>query len=565
MSVVQMGDNQQSGSPAGSSQASGSTRPVQDSAVGKISLCLSGGGFRAVGFHLGAVEYLDHVGLLGNVNRISTVSGGTFVGATWIVSLLEDKRFDDYFREYFTFNETADLMSLAFANLRAGRPGTPSGRNSLIVSMAEVHANTIMRSPEGGSYRFETILDADLPLDEIVFNTTELRNGLAFAFRKSTDPDAIIGNPELRISREDAADARMADIVTASSCFPGGFESLAFPDDFVWRDKEPPTELRHQFSSDGKPHPVGFVDGCVYDNQGIETLLIDGAMHGEDTDMAIISDTDQRFNEIYPIPAATEYHNQLRLGQVLRIMQFVAVLVVLGTAAIGTHLYLAYTNHTLRISDAVLYAIPLIFGGVISFGLLWGYFTVRRVASASIPAVGRSIWKGLKGARMYDLLEMVGLRMTLLMAINEKFNPKRIRELVYEVVYNMPVYKGKLVSNRIFELAPGEPWAHELPAGIAQPSRELHRVADVAAKLGTNLWFDHPYELPCLVAAGQATLCYNLMIWVVRRHGAEPSQYKKDVRKLWDRLNSDWTALCANPYALLEERLPDRSFERPPR
>jgi hypothetical protein len=55
------------------------------------------------------------------------------------------------------------------------------------------------------------------------------------------------------------------------------------------------------------------------------------------------------------------------------------------------------------------------------------------------------------------------------------------------------------------------------------------------------------------------------MIWVVRRHGADTSQYKRDVRKLWERLATDWTELCANPYALLEARLPDRSFEHPPR
>lgn len=47
---------------------------------GEIALSFSGGGVRAVGFHLGSLSYLDHVGLREDVKILSTVSGGTFVG-----------------------------------------------------------------------------------------------------------------------------------------------------------------------------------------------------------------------------------------------------------------------------------------------------------------------------------------------------------------------------------------------------------------------------------------------------------------------------------------------------
>src|SRR5206468_1770941 len=42
-----------------------------------ISLCLSGGGFRAALFHLGAVRRLNEVGLLSKVDTFSSVSGGS--------------------------------------------------------------------------------------------------------------------------------------------------------------------------------------------------------------------------------------------------------------------------------------------------------------------------------------------------------------------------------------------------------------------------------------------------------------------------------------------------------
>lgn len=45
------------------------------------ALCLSGGGFRAVLFHLGALTRLNEVGLLGSIDTISSVSGGSILAA----------------------------------------------------------------------------------------------------------------------------------------------------------------------------------------------------------------------------------------------------------------------------------------------------------------------------------------------------------------------------------------------------------------------------------------------------------------------------------------------------
>src|SRR2546425_9774858 len=42
-----------------------------------IALCLSGGGFRAALFHLGAIRRLNEVGFLSKVDTFSSVSGGS--------------------------------------------------------------------------------------------------------------------------------------------------------------------------------------------------------------------------------------------------------------------------------------------------------------------------------------------------------------------------------------------------------------------------------------------------------------------------------------------------------
>src|ERR1700683_1218896 len=52
-----------------------------------IALCLSGGGYRAMLFHVGSLLRLNEAGILGFVRRISSVSGGSItagvLGLSW--------------------------------------------------------------------------------------------------------------------------------------------------------------------------------------------------------------------------------------------------------------------------------------------------------------------------------------------------------------------------------------------------------------------------------------------------------------------------------------------------
>lgn len=52
----------------------------------KIGLALSGGGSRAIAFHLGCLRALNDRGILDRVNVISTVSGGSVIGAIYAYS-----------------------------------------------------------------------------------------------------------------------------------------------------------------------------------------------------------------------------------------------------------------------------------------------------------------------------------------------------------------------------------------------------------------------------------------------------------------------------------------------
>ncbi len=53
----------------------------------KVGLALSGGGFRAAFFHVGVLARLAELGVLRRVEVISTVSGGSIVGAAYYLRL----------------------------------------------------------------------------------------------------------------------------------------------------------------------------------------------------------------------------------------------------------------------------------------------------------------------------------------------------------------------------------------------------------------------------------------------------------------------------------------------
>ena len=57
----------------------------QGSLHGGQALCLSGGGYRAAIFHLGALLRLHELGVLRGLDLVSSVSGGSIASA-WLVS-----------------------------------------------------------------------------------------------------------------------------------------------------------------------------------------------------------------------------------------------------------------------------------------------------------------------------------------------------------------------------------------------------------------------------------------------------------------------------------------------
>jgi hypothetical protein len=518
---------------------------TQDGLFGPIGLSLSGGGYRAAGFHLGTLDYLNRVQLLSSVQILSTVSGGTFTGMSYVLSRQQKIPFEAYFHNYYKFLRDTDLVKRALDTLGKGKAQAPSGRQDLIVSIAQVYAETFLKDEDDRPIRFGRILDSDLsPLGEVVFNATEFQHGIAFRFQKSSTGGKI-GNGYLSITSEEAAQLRLADIAAASSCFPGGFEPLAFPDDFTWPDGKIPDTIRKKF-----PQPFALMDGGVYDNQGLESMLLADGREAYDLGAAIVSDVSQKCDNLYTLPKPKESRllDRLTLKAVNRISLLTIAICVLTIGVVGYNWY----QHWGSLWNFFLYCIPLVLA-LGTAGILWTLWSlINKEILNEIPQVKHAAWNDIKELTLGQIVDMLNLRATSLLAMTSDIFMKRVRSLVYAMFYQDKKWENKRISNMIYHLKTGEKF-EPLPKEVHPPSQRLQEVVDRAADMKTTLWFETPEQLDDLVACGHATMCYNLMKFIDRRKQSDPQTYTQEVAILWEKLVEDWRYLNKNPMEFIRK------------
>jgi len=308
------------------------------------------------------------------------------------------------------------------------------------------------------------------------------------------------------------------------------------------------------------------MDGGVYDNQGIESLLLADDRNANDLDMFIISDSSQETQDIYPFPEEKN-DDKLTLGGIDLISRLIYFLCAISALAVGYQVWDKYQSGSFKIFwDFFLYLIPLVLSGIGAGAIWWLRDTIYKKILPQIPQIGRDSWNDFKKLTVSDLAQMVNLRITSLFAMANDVFMNRVRALVYRIIYTDDRYNKKRISNLIYHLKSDEifsPLLDKLPQ-IKKPTPQLRAVVDAAANMPTALWFDYDYQLPCLVACGHATLCYNLMKHTVRLYGNKPAEYPDQVKLLWNKLVSDWNIMVEDPYALIRMRLPDVPLSMPP-
>ena len=236
----------------------GPTRPLPGEKPGGnlepgIGLCLSGGGYRAMLFHVGALWRLNETGYLARLNRISSVSGGSITAAQLAIAW-PDLAFDGT-------GVAAGYVDGVVAPLRrlAGTTIDQGGIMRGILTPGSIGEKV------AASYKKHLFGDRtlqDLP-DEprFVINATNLQSAVLWRFEKPYMRDYRVGevkNPTVEL----------ATAVAASAAFPPFLSPVRL--ELEDRDFTPGSGddlQRPPFTTD-----VVLADGGVYDNLGLETV-----------------------------------------------------------------------------------------------------------------------------------------------------------------------------------------------------------------------------------------------------------------------------------------------------
>ena len=531
-----------------------------------IGLALSGGGYRAAGFHLGLLAYLNRINLLSQVKMLSTISGGTFTGAKYVLSLVEGKTFPDFYEEYHKFLKETNLVKLALNKLGEKEDSIASNKShrlDLITAAAQVYAETFLAKSNNEPYRLGDIFNADISLEEVAFNSTEFRHGIAFRFQHSLNTRSLIGNGKISIPKDKAKDIRIADIVATSSCFPGGFEPLNFPEDFNWSNEQVLEDIR-DIVYKNEQQAIALMDGGIYDNQGIESLHLANQRNDYKLSLLIMSDVDKKNDSLYDFPELLNISN-ISLHQVDWLSKILTILCLSSSLIVVIEIIKnIIIKHQFIWLDIFLYAVILLLAVPTVFILYRGRKTIKQKILSKIPEVGDFAWKDLRKLTINQLANGIYLRSTSLQAMAGKAFMKRIRRLQLASMYryypkrrNKKQPEEKLIANFIYNLASNNSKTVdkeflELPdINKPDPNSQLQQIIDRAAEMGTTLWFTGDNQLDELIISGEVTICYNLIRNIVRNYGKDPNSYPPNIQAIWQSLVADWNSFCSNPQILL--------------
>jgi NTE family protein len=222
-----------------------------------VGLCLSGGGYRAMLFHLGALWRLNEFGLLPRLRRVSSVSGGSItaalLGLRW-----KELGFDAAgVASQFDLQIVVPLRNLASHTIDVG-----SVASGLLDPFGGV-ADRIHAAYRRHLYGNATLQDLpDPPAPHFVLNATNVQTGALWRFAKPYMGD-------YRVGLSLAPTTPLALAVTASSAFPPFLSPVRLPLKGVRFEPDDKADLqRAPFTTEAV-----LSDGGGYDNLGLETVF----------------------------------------------------------------------------------------------------------------------------------------------------------------------------------------------------------------------------------------------------------------------------------------------------
>ena len=237
---------------------------VPDAVRSGIGLCVSGGGYRATLFHMGALRRLNELGVLArpDFRSVSSVSGGSITAAglaaflagrtSGAVGSIPEAEWNAGF--------VAPVRAITRRNIR-----TPAVLKRLL-PWNWLRTSTGVEALAAAYERHLTPLKlVQVPAAPgFVFCATDMAYGVNWVFQRSR-----VGDYQVGYKKPPDGSFPLARAVAASSCFPPVFNPLpaAIPPGDLKGGHEPDTPHRRECVED-----LRLTDGGNYDNMGLEPV-----------------------------------------------------------------------------------------------------------------------------------------------------------------------------------------------------------------------------------------------------------------------------------------------------
>jgi predicted acylesterase/phospholipase RssA len=557
-----------------------------------IAISLSGGGYAAASFHLGTLSYLHKLSfkgenLLKNVRVLSTVSGGTFTGVRYILSLKNGESFDIFFNSFYEFMKNIDLIKESLKKLENEKNWENYKSKSLINAFAETYYEKFTQD------KFEILWDyaEKIHVKEIIFNATEFKDGLTFRFQKTGQFNTtkketkygLIGNYFNHVSATLAKKIRFADIIAASSCFPAAFEPINFPNDFI--PKEDFNRLtKEERKKITREEPIGLMDGGIVDNQGIHSVrqaeermrkYITNEYISKDNaiDLYIISDVSSpKINEEDFILTKENKNNWWRKLS-LRKLRTISIFLLALSAFLLTHNIFFLNTKLEIILSSVFFTLLLIISGLIYFS----YYLVIEILpkKLKIPSFFTKKLAVFLDIKFGVYETMIKNRVDSILSMVTEVFMRQIRRLSYNKIYEDKRWNNRLIMNAIYELTKEKVQEREkkrqekkqspLPKNLS-PTKPMQDVIDSAMSMKATLWFkpedleddSNKNKLNSLIAAGQFNICFNLIEYIIslkenKSYNEYDDKTKQEIEDLYKDLEKDWENFKIEPFWLFNK------------
>jgi len=521
----------------------------------KIALSLSGGGYRATTFHLGAMSLLNSLEyendtLLSRVSILSTISGGTLTGVMYAMKIAEGGTYYDCFTKLYQLLEEDKLVERALHNLNTPDKWANKYKSrDVINAFAEVYNEHFY---EGKT--FELLYEGETGhLNDIIFGASEFTTGVQFRFQCGHE-DMKFGNGNLSLPKSAAREIRLADAAASSSCFPGGFEPMVMPKDYG----NGPGSAVEEAWNDMEHEPVtAIMDGGVLDNQGIEGVKLAERRHLKDglplVGTYLISDVSGE--TMAPLEVPEFKYSSLGNFFTFRSINLIALLL------------LAISIGMLFVWDAPPWDIVLVSClGTLIAGWFFLFFNVRKIvikevsktfAGGQLPEILKDFGV-LTSTPIYILYYLAKFRALSVLKMVMDIFLRRIRQLQISALFASPGWNGRIKNNNIYTLK----GAHVDVVGF-----KMSKVIAAANTMPTTLWFSQEekdeHMLDNLIAAGQCTLCFNLRKYIDELKtkeyegkniwAATPPAQQANIEQLRLVLEDYWKHFREDPYWLLNE------------